>query len=88
MRGLLFCLLVKSRLFLLCLGVSCLVPNLVKVLTILEMKALSLLFCMVSTSALILSSIVRDIRAGIALDCKAVAGPELGNAKDASDLGL
>ena len=79
---LLLCLLIKSRLFLLCLRVGCLVSNLVKVLTILEMKALSFLFCMVSTSALILSSILRDIRAGIVLDNRAGAWPELGNALD------
>ena len=51
--------------------------NLVKVLTILEMKVLSFLFFIALTAALVLLSIVRDIRAGIVLDSK--AGPELAN---------
>ena len=47
-----------------------------------EMKTLSFFFCIVSTSAFILSSILRDIRAGMVLDSRAGAWPELGNALD------
>ena len=74
--GLYFCFLKKSCLLLLCLRVRYLVSNLVKVLAILEMKVLSFLFCIVLTSVIILSSIGRDIRAGIVFGSK--AGPDVG----------
>ena len=61
------------------------VSNLFKVLTILEMKFLSFLFCIVLTSAIVLSSIVRDISAGMVLDSK--TGSELDNTKDIPGLG-
>ena len=63
------------------------VSNLFKVLTILEMKFLSFLFCIVLTSAIVLSSIVRDISAGMVLDSKTGSESELDNAKDTPDLG-
>ena len=69
---------------LLCLGVRYLVSNLVKVVTILEMKFLSLFFFIALTVAFVLSSIMSDMRGGIVLDSE--VGPELDNAKDALDL--
>ena len=76
--GLFFCFFIESCLLLLCLGGRYLACNLVKVLTILEMKVLSFLFFIALTAAFVLSSIERDIRAGIVLDRK--VGPELDTA--------
>ena len=84
--GPLFCFVVKICLLLMCLGVRYLVSNLVRVLNILEMKALSFLFFIMSTLARVLSSIVRDIRGGMVLDSK--AGSELDNEKETPDTAL
>ena len=81
--ALFICFVVESCLLLMCLGGRYLVSNLVKILNILEMKALSLLFFILSTLACVLSSNVRDIRGGMVLDGK--AGCELGNEKDKPD---
>ena len=69
--GLFFCFFVESCLLLLCPRVRYLVSNLVKVLTILEMKVLSFIFLTALTVAFVLSSIERDIRAGMVLESKA-----------------
>ena len=82
--GLILCFLVESCFLLLCLGVRYLVSNLVKVLTILEMKVLSLLFFIALTVAFVLSSIMRDMRGGMVIESE--VGSELDNAKDALDL--
>ena len=82
MMGLVFCFLTNSLFFLLCSGVWYLVSNLAKVLTILEMKVVSLLFTTVLTLSCFLSSNVRDIRAGKVLEDKAGSRPEFGNALD------
>ena len=78
-------LLLFRCLFLLCMWY--LVSNLASVFTILEMNVWFLLFSTVLTSACLLSSIVRDIRAGMVLGNKAESRPDLGNPNDDADFG-
>ena len=64
------------------LGPRYLVSKLARMFTILEMKVVSLLFFTVLTSAFLLFSILRDIRAGMVFRNKAWFWPELGDAND------
>ena len=83
--GLVFCFLVKSLFFLLCSGILYFASRLARVFTILLMKVPSFLFATVLAWTCLLSSVLRDIRAGIGLDSIAGSWPELG---DASDTGV
>ena len=77
-----FLLLVKILFFLLCSGVAYFPSNLVRVLTVPEIKVLSLDFTTVLVSTFLLSSVVRDIRAGMVDGDKVGSRPELGDEED------
>ena len=79
---LVLCLLVNSLFFLLCSGVWYLSSSLVRVFIILVMKVLSLDFTTELALTCLLSSVVRDIKAGIVLAEKAQSGSELSDGQD------